>query len=50
MDDRQAIRQNCHIITVIMFGSLCGTNHVLVDNLQEVVMDIFLINDGDILG
>ena len=50
MNERQSIDQNCNVITVIMLCSLCGTNHILVDNLQEVVMDIFLINDADVLG
>ena len=50
MNERKSIDQNSNIISVIVLGSPCGTNHVLVDDLQEVIMDIFLINDGDVLG
>ena len=50
MDDRQAIRQNCHIVTVVMAGALSLTDGVLVDNLKPVVMDVFLVKQGDILG
>ena len=43
MDNRQAIYQNCHVITVVMSGSFPLTDGILVDNLKPVVMDVFLV-------
>ena len=47
MDKRQAIYQNSYIVAGIMFPSAF---FVLVNHLQTVIMDILLINQGNIHG
>ena len=47
---RESVHQNCHIVTVVMLCSLSLGDFVLVNDLQKVVVDVFLINEGNILG
>ena len=47
---RQTINQNRHIIAIVMSGSLFLAYLILVDHLKAVVVNVFLINQGDIFG
>ena len=47
MDKRQAVYQNGHIVAGIMFPTAF---FVLVNHLQTIIVDILLINQGDIHG
>ena len=50
MYKRQTVYKYCDIITVIVFCAVCCTNHILIDNLQAVVVNVLFINQRDILG
>ena len=50
MYQRQAIDQNGHVVAVVMPRPLRLAYRILVDDLETVVMDVFLVNEGDILG
>ena len=48
MYKRKAIYQNSHIIPVIMLCSLWPSCHILIDYLQIIIVDILLINQGNV--
>ena len=47
---RESVHQNGHIVTVVMLCPLGLGDLVLVDDLQEVVVDVLLIDEGNVLG
>ena len=50
MDQGQAVHQNRHVIAVVIPRPVLLANGVLVDDLEAVVMDVFLVNQGDVLA
>ena len=50
MYQRQAVDQHRHIVAVAVFGSLLLAYLILVDDLETVVVDVLLIDEGDIFG
>ena len=50
MYQRQAIDQNGHVVAVVVACPLRLAYLILVDDLEAVVVDVFLVNEGDILG
>ena len=50
MYSRQTIDQHGHIVAVIMPCALVLADHILVDDLQAVIVDMVLIRQFDILG
>ena len=50
MHKRQTVYQYCNIIAVVMLCTIFRANHVLIDDLQPVVMDVLLIYECNILG
>ena len=50
MDQGQAVDQNGHVVAVVVAGPLVPADGVLVDDLQGVVVDVFLVQQGDIFG
>ena len=50
MHKRQTIYQYGNIIAVVMFCTILCSNHILIDDLQPVVMDVLLIYKCNILG
>ena len=50
MYQRQAIDQHRHIVAVVVFGPLLLAHLILVDNLETVVVDVLLVDEGDIFG
>ena len=50
MDQRQAVDQYRHIIAVIVGCAIGSRNSILVDDLQTVIMDAFLVNELDVLA
>ena len=47
---RLAVHQNCHVIAVVILRPILLAGGVLVDDLEAVVVDVLLINEGDILA
>ena len=50
MDQGQTVDQNGHVIAVVVAGALVPADGVLVDDLQPVVVDVFLVQQGDVFG
>ena len=50
MDQGQAVHQNRHVIAVVILRPILLAGGVLVDDLEAVVVDVLLINEGDILA
>ena len=50
MYQRKAVDQHRHIIAVIVPGSLLLAHLILVDDLETVVVDVLLIDEGNVLG
>ena len=50
MYQRQAVDQHRHIVAVVVFGSLLLAHLILVDDLEPIVVDVLLVNEGDIFG
>ena len=50
MYKRQTVYQYGNIIAVVMLRTIFRANHILIDNLQPVVMDVLLIYECNILG
>ena len=50
MDHRESIDQDRYIITVTVPCSLILADGILIDDLKKIVMDVLLINQGDVLG
>lgn len=50
MDQGQAVDQNGHVIAVVVAGTLVPADGVLVDDLQPVVVDVFLVQQGEVFG
>ena len=50
MDQGQAVDQNGHVIAVVVAGALVPADGVLVDDLQPIVVDVFLVQQGDVFG
>ena len=50
MYKRQTVYQYCNIIAVVMLRTIFRANHVLIDDLQPVVMDVLFIYECNILG
>jgi len=46
----EAVDQDRYIIAVTMPSSIVLADSVLIDDLQKIVMDILLIDQGDVLG
>ncbi len=49
VDERQAVDENCDVVAVVVFGALCLSVFVLVDDLKAVVVDVFLVDEPDVL-
>ena len=50
MYERQTVDKHGHVIAVVVLCTLCRANHVLIQHLQLVVVNIILVNQADILG
>ena len=50
MYKRQTVYQYCNIIAVVMLCTIFRTNHILIDDLQPVVMNVLFIYECNILG
>ena len=50
MDQRQTVDEDSDVITVIVGSTLAGGYSVLIDNLQNIVVNILFVNEGDILA
>ena len=50
MHKRQTVYQYCNIIAVVMLCTIFRANHILINDLQPVVMDVLLIYECNILG
>lgn len=50
MDHRKSINQDRHIIAVAVSCSFVLADGILVDDLKKVVMNVLLVNQGNILG
>ena len=50
MNQRKAVDQNRNIVAVIMPRAVCLFYLILVDDLQAVVVDVFLVNQRDVFG
>ena len=50
MHKRQTIYQYCNIIAVVMLRTILCTNHILIDDLQPVIMDVLFIYECNVLG
>lgn len=50
MDHRQTVDEDRNIIAVIVDSPLAGGHGVLIDDLQNIVVDILFVNEGDILA
>ena len=50
MYKRQTVYQYGNIIAIVMLRTIFRANHILIDNLQPVVMDVLLIYECNILG
>lgn len=50
MDGRQTIDQHSHVIAVIIPCTIVPADHILVDDLQAVIVDMVLVQQPDILG
>ena len=48
VDEGQTINQNGHIITVVMLSTIGGRYRILIDNLQMVVVNVFLVNKNNV--
>lgn len=46
----QAVDQHRHIVAVVMLGPLLLAYLILVDDLETVVVDVLLVDEGDVLG
>ena len=46
----KAVDQHRHIIAVVVLGPLPLADLILVDNLEIVVVDVLLVDEGDVLG
>ena len=50
MDQGQAVDQDGYVVAVVVAGALVPADGVLVDDLQPVVVDVFLVQQGDVFG
>ena len=50
MYKRQTVYQYCNIIAVVMLCTIFRANHILIDDLQPVVMNVLFIYKCNILG
>ena len=50
MDHRQTVDEDRDVIAVIVGSTLSGGHGVLIDDLQNIVVDILFVNEGDILA
>ena len=50
MDHREAVDQDRHIIAIAVPRSFILADGILIDDLKKVVMDVLLINQGDVFG
>ena len=50
MYQRQAVDQHRHIVAVVVLGPLLLVHLILVDDLEAVVVDVLLVDEGDIFG
>ena len=50
MNQRKAVDQNRHIISVIMPCAVCLFYLILVDDLQAVVVDVLFVDQRDVFG
>ena len=50
MHKRQTVYQYCNIIAIVMLRTILCANHILIDDLQPVIMDILFIYECNILG
>ena len=46
----QAVDQHRHIVAVVMLGPLLLVHLILVDDLEAVVVDVLLVDEGNVLG
>ena len=46
----QAVDQHRHIVAVVVLGPLLLAHLILVDDLEAVVVDVLLVDEGDIFG
>ena len=49
MYQRQAIHKNCNIVAVVMVCALILTNHILIDDLKTVVVNLLFVDEHDVL-
>ena len=50
MDEGQTVDQDSHVIAVVVVSPIRRTHLILIDDLQMVVVDVFLVNKGNIFG
>ena len=50
MYQRQTVYKHRHIIAVIICCTVLFAKNVLIDDLQAVVVDVFLVDESNILG
>ena len=50
MDHRQTVDEDRDVIAVIVSSTLSGGHGILIDDLQNIVVDILFVNEGDILA
>lgn len=50
MNQGQTVHQNRHIIAVVIPRPVLLANGVLVDDLETVVVDVLLVDEGDVLA
>ena len=50
MDHRETIDQDCNIIAVAVPRPCILADGVLIDDLKKIVMDVLLVNQGDVFG
>ena len=46
----QAVDQHRHIVAVVVLGPLLLAHLILVDDLEAVVVDVLLVDEGNVLG
>lgn len=46
----QAVDQHRHIVAVVVLGPLLLAHLILVDDLEPVIVDVLLVDEGDVLG
>ena len=50
MDEGQAVDQDSHVIAVVVVSPIRRTHLILIDDLQMVVVDVLLVDEGDVLA